>query len=360
MLAEAIPMIETHQQILEHMNTAVLMCDQHMVLQYINPAGEMLFEHSTRQLLGRSLAELINTDQAFIEQIQEALDSSHPFSKHEIIITLPEAKELTVDLTVNVVHETNAPPELLLEIKPVDRLQRISRDEFLVAQQNATRELLRGLAHEVKNPLGGLRGAAQLLEKQLDDDELKEYTQVIIDEADRLQKLVNRILGPAGVPVKVAVNIHELLERVRSLVTIESTDDIVIRRDYDPSIPDILGDADQLIQAILNIVKNAKQALGTTGNIILRTRVHRKFTLAQIQHKLVARIDIIDDGPGVPEKIREKLFFPMITGRANGTGLGLSIAQTLIQQHNGMIECDSQPGNTMFSIFLPIAMYKED
>jgi two-component system nitrogen regulation sensor histidine kinase GlnL len=214
--------------------------------------------------------------------------------------------------------------------------------------------MLRGLAHEIKNPLGGLRGAAQLLARELPTKELKEYTGVIISEADRLQKLVNRILGPNKMPKKEPVSIHEVLEHVRSLLLAEAPEGIRIQRDYDPSIPDINADRDQLIQALLNIMRNAVEAMHGDGDIKLRTRVIRKFTIGQKQQNLVAQIQVIDNGPGIPQEILEQIFFPMVTSRAEGTGLGLAIAQSLIQQHNGIIECKSKPGRTEFSIYIPI------
>ncbi len=341
-------------RVLENLSNAVLLFDAALRLRYINPAAEMLFGGSARQLAGLPLDELVHSREQLLPALQEALRSGHPFSKHEHVFELLNGQEMTADISVTVLHENLSQPEILLELKPMDRIIRISRDETLVSQQSATRELLRGLAHEIKNPLGGLRGAAQLLEKQLVDDELKEYTRVIIDEADRLQKLVNRLLGPSGMPKMRETNIHEVLEYVRNIVTSGEQQDIRIHRDYDPSIPDINADPDLLIQAVLNIVNNAIQALGERGNIIIRTRVMRKFTIGQQQHRLVLGVEVIDDGPGVPADIRDKIFYPMITGRADGTGLGLSIAQRLVQQHGGIIECDSMPGKTVFSIFLPI------
>jgi two-component system nitrogen regulation sensor histidine kinase GlnL len=352
----AIPLSPTDlfSRVLENLNTAVLLYSEDLELQYINPAGEMLFGASMRQLRGLTLAEMIQPREPLMPQIEEALETVHPFSKHEQAMELLHGKEVTADLTVTILKETAARAEILVELTPVDRMLRISREEHRVAQQNATRELLRGLAHEIKNPLGGLRGAAQLLEKQLENEELREYTHVIIDEADRLQKLVNRILGPSGASRRKPVNVHELLEYVFNLVSKDVRHGIAFHRDYDPSIPDITGDSDQLIQAILNIVSNAIEALGGDGNITFRTRVLRKFTIGQQQHRLVVRIDIIDDGPGVPEQVKEQIFFPMITTRADGSGLGLSIAQSLIHQHGGLIECESHPGRTVFSILLPM------
>ncbi len=214
--------------------------------------------------------------------------------------------------------------------------------------------MIRGLAHEIKNPLGGLRGAAQLLERELPDPQLTEYTKIIIDEADRLQNLLNRMLGPNTLPNLRETNIHHVLERVRSLVLAEAPPGIEITRDYDPSIPNLNADSDQLIQAALNLVRNAVQALGQHGSIILRTRAQRQITIGHERHRLVLTLEVIDNGPGIPQEIQERIFYPMVTGHANGTGLGFSIAQSLINRHGGLIECTSEPGNTIFRILLPL------
>jgi two-component system nitrogen regulation sensor histidine kinase GlnL len=263
-------------------------------------------------------------------------------------------KEVTVNITLLPLKDSDDHSEYLMELLPVDRWLRITRDEQRVEQQEVTQEIMRGLAHEVKNPLGGLRGAAQLLEKELPSKELKEYTQVIISEADRLQALVNRILGPTGMPKVKEINIHEILERVRSLIKIEVNSGIKIHRDYDVSVPEVMVDPDMLIQAILNIARNACEALATSGNITFKTRVVRKYTIGHKRHKLVACIEVIDDGPGIAADIKDKIFFPMVTGRPEGSGLGLSISQALIQQHDGLIEVQSEPGKTVFSVVLPI------
>ncbi len=214
--------------------------------------------------------------------------------------------------------------------------------------------LVRGLAHEIKNPLGGLRGAAQLLDLELHDPELKEYTQIIIAESDRLQGLMDKMLGPNKLPNKSMLNIHEVLERVRQLVQAEYSGNLTINNDYDPSIPDIYADKDQLIQAILNIARNAMQAMEGKGEIMFKTRIHRQLNVGRKRYKLAVKCDIINNGPGIDADMMSQIFYPMITGRAEGTGLGLSIAQALINQHNGLIECNSEPGNTVFSIFLPM------
>jgi len=344
---------ELHQRILDSLNEAVLMFDSGLKLVYANPAAEMLLGASIRQVLGHSFVELVMPREPVFDQLQEAIRSNHPFSKHEQVITLFDGKELTVDFTVNILPSPFG-TEVLIEIIPIDRLLRISRDDALVAQQAVTQELLRGLAHEIKNPLGGLRGAAQLLERELHSEDQKEYTRVIINEADRLQKLVNRLLGPSGMPKSQGVNIHEVLEYVRKIVTRDKQTNIKIHRDYDPSIPDIKGDPDLLIQAVLNIVKNAYEAMGKSGNLTLRTRVIRKFTIGHQQYRIAMKLSIIDDGPGIPEDLKDKIFFPMVTGRAEGTGLGLSIAQRLVHQHGGLLEVESSPGCTAFSIILPL------
>lgn len=341
------------QHVVDNLSTTVLLFDATMRLRFVNPAGEMLFANSARHLLGMHARDLLPADDV-TNAIDEALTTGHPFTKREIALSLPPERHVTVDLTLMPCAEPGQPRELLVELIQVDRQLRISRDEVLLAQQQGTRELLRGLAHEVKNPLGGLRGAAQLLERELPDPSLKEYTQVIIGEADRLQNLVDRLLGPSGLPQKRACNIHEVLERVRNLVRAEAGGEIRIQRDYDPSIPELCADPDLLIQALLNIVRNAVQALRGHGTITLRTRALRQFTIATRRHRLVVCVDVIDDGPGITPEMKERMFYPMVTGRADGTGLGLSIAQSLIQQHAGLIECSSRPGHTVFSILLPL------
>lgn len=348
-------LLEKQQRVLDGMSTTVLLFDADLNLSYINPAGETLFEQSARHMQGLNYVELIqHRDEISLNKWVEEIKSNQSFTRHEVALVLFHEKEVTANLTIIPLTDSTEKTEYLIEVIPVDRWIRISRDEQRIEQQEVTQEILRGLAHEIKNPLGGLRGAAQLLERELPSEDLKEYTQVIISEADRLQALVNRILGPAGLPKFVNVNIHEVLELVRSLIKIEVKDGIQLHRDYDPSVPDVKADHDMLIQALLNIARNACEALKGKGNITLKTRVVRKYTIGMKRHKLVACIEVIDDGPGIPADIREKIFFPMVTGRAEGSGLGLSISQSLIQQHDGVIECQSEPGKTVFSVILPI------
>jgi two-component system, NtrC family, nitrogen regulation sensor histidine kinase GlnL len=239
---------------------------------------------------------------------------------------------------------------LLAELRPIEQQLRHAREERLVQEQQSNRELIRNLAHEIKNPLGGLRGSAQLLERELDKAELREYTQVIIKEADRLQRLMDRMLTPHRPPHVEPVGIHEVLERVRSLVKAEFG--IEIRRDYDPSLPEIVGDREQLIQAVLNIARNAAQEGAAT--IVFRTRAVRQITILRQRHRLALELQVVDDGPGVAEKIQDRIFNPLVSGREGGTGLGLSLAQTYVQYHQGVIEFESRPGRTIFRILVPL------
>ncbi|MDT8383724.1 MAG: nitrogen regulation protein NR(II) [Gammaproteobacteria bacterium] len=345
---------ELHQRILDNLTHAVLLFDANLRLDYINPAGEMLFTVSAKRLLRQRASVLLPTNSHLLEAIERGLESGHPFTEHEVQITLPGHRELTVDCTITPLASANEGASLLVELQQLDRQLRISREGQQLAQQETLRSLVRGLAHEIKNPLGGLRGAAQLLERELPDPELKEYTNIIIGEADRLRNLVNRLLGPNTLPHKERINIHQVLEHVRQLINIEKPGDISFVTDYDPSIPEILADRDQLVQAVLNIVGNAVQAIGDRGEIILRTRTLRQFTIGQTRHKLACQVEIIDNGPGIPAEMMESIFYPMVTGRADGTGLGLSIAQSLITQHGGLIQCESRPGRTRFRLLLPL------
>ena len=336
-------------QLLEALNTAVLLLDESLLLVYLNPAAENLFEISRRQVLGHYLPDIVRADAAAVSRLQDAMRAQRSFTERELALyTATTGQRMTVDCVVTPLSRR----ELLLETMQVDHHLRIALEENLLSQQQAARELLRGLAHEIKNPLGGLRGAAQLLESELQQDDLKEYTRVIIGEADRLRNLVNRMLGPNNVPAKQPVNIHQILEHVRSLVDAENYPGLTIAREYDPSIPDLWADSELLVQAFLNLVRNAAEA--GAERIALRTRTERQFTIGHNRYKLVLRIDVIDNGPGIPPELQEKIFYPMVTGRAEGSGLGLSIAQTLINQHQGIIEFTSASGNTVFTVFLPL------
>ncbi|MEN8169279.1 MAG: nitrogen regulation protein NR(II) [Pseudomonadota bacterium] len=340
-------------KVVENLHTTVMIFDEDLRLRYINPAGETLLAASAQRFTGQPAQEFI-FDNELIEALAHVLQTHSPFTTHELVLNLGVEHRVTVDLTVLPMQEVDLENGLIVEMKQQDRHMRISREEGLLAQGNATRALVRGLAHEIKNPLGGLRGAAQLLERELHGEELKEYTHIIISEADRLQALMNQMLGPNTLPHRRALNIHEPLERVRQVVAAELSEKIRLVRDYDPSIPDIYADVDQMIQALMNLVRNAAQAVGDEGEITLRTRAMRRYTIGHTMHKLVARIDIIDNGLGIADEMRESLFLPMITGRAEGTGLGLPIAQSMINLNGGLIEWESQPGKTIFTVLLPV------
>ncbi len=339
--------------VLENLSTAVLLFDAELRLMYLNPAAEALLELSNRQVCGESIERLFPGAELCSATLQQARSQRSRLVERETELLLSGERQVTVDCTVTPLFDA-FPGEVLVELLPVDQQKRISREEQLSSQNATARALVRRLAHEIRNPLGGLRGAAQLLDRQLHDAELREYTGVIIDEADRLQSLMDRLLGPRTVPRIRPVNIHEATDRVAVLAAAESPHGVRFQRDYDPSLPEIEADLELLIQAILNVVRNAAQALRGRGLVTIRTRAQRQVTIGQRRHRLALRVDVQDDGPGVPEELAETLFYPMVTGRAEGTGLGLSIAQNLINQHHGLIECTSKPGETVFSIVLPL------
>lgn len=355
-------MQDFYKLLLDNLTGVVLLLDKQLMLRYVNPAGEMLFEISAKRIQGEKISTLIRDHEVLLSVIMEAQESGHPYTKREAQLVLYNGRELATDFSITPLTGDDA-GELVLEFFPRDRLMRIGREEEARNQRETSRGLIRGLAHEIKNPLGGIRGAAQLLERALPDDSLEDYTQVIIGEADRLQKLVDRMLGPRKVPLMQPLNIHLIAERVFNLVNAETGGSINLVRDYDPSIPELDGDQEQLIQVVLNVVGNAVQALQESNipnpEIILQTRALRQFTLGSERHRLVCAIEIIDNGPGVPEALQETLFYPMISGRAEGSGLGLSIAQSIINQHQGLIECQSEPGCTKFRIYIPLEQNHE-
>ena len=348
--------------ILDNLTTAVLTLDRELRLKAINAAGEMMFEMSSKKILGHRIDELINGGVALMQAFHESLATAHPITARGVSMELPGSRTLTVDCAATPLadlgrgRDTVNPdePALLVELTQIDRRLRLTRDESLLERQAANRAVMRGLAHEIKNPLGGLRGAAQLLERELSNEELKEYTQVIIREADRLRNLVDRMTGARGPLMRRSVNWHAVLEHVRLLILAEMPAGLTVERDYDPSLPELQGDSEQLVQAVLNIVRNAAQALDGRGTIVLRTRVDRGLTIGQRRYRLVLRTEIEDDGPGVPAELLEQIFYPMVTGRAEGSGLGLAIAQDIATQHHGLIECDSRPGRTVFTLYLPL------
>ncbi|EIJ41174.1 signal transduction histidine kinase, nitrogen specific [Beggiatoa alba B18LD] len=342
------------QTIFENLTIAVLWFDQQFRLQAINPAAETLLEISAKQAKGQLISELFPDMSLSGRSLLEVLQNHHTVIEHGIRLHLPLARLITVDCSITPLQDEHAKTYFLMELTAIDQHLRIAREENLLLQQQAARNIVRGLAHEIKNPLGGLRGAAQLLERELPDPRLKEYTTIIIGEADRLQNLVNRMLVPNTVTHKKWANIHQILLRVSQLIASEAGEGIIIEHDFDPSIPEIWADSDQLIQAVLNIMRNAVQAMNGIGQITLRTRISRQMNIGNKRHKLVVRLEIIDNGPGVPEDMIDHIFYPLVTGHAQGTGLGLSIAQSLVNQHGGLIECTSKLGETVFTLWLPM------
>ncbi len=342
---------------LDLLSSAVVLVDANLVIRHLNPAAENLFAVSSRQLIGHPLAKLVGEPAELSAALDNALKNNWSYTGHNIGIARGPDTELHVDCTVTPIEAANT--RLLLEVRPIDQQLKAAREEQLAQQQQANRELVRNLAHEIKNPLGGIRGSAQLLERELASEPLKEYTQVIIEEADRLQDLMQRLLSSHRVMQPALVNIHEILERVRRLIHAEYHE-VSVRRDYDTSLPDITGDREQLIQAILNISRNAAQAMQGRGEVIFRTRAARHVTLAKKHHELALELQVIDNGPGVPEDIRDKIFYPLVSGREKGSGLGLTIAQSFVQQHGGTIEVSSRPGRTCFSLMLPLSKRKRE
>ncbi|MFO7530455.1 MAG: nitrogen regulation protein NR(II) [Marinobacter sp.] len=347
--------------ILDSLTTAVLVLEDDLKIRYLNPAAESLFETSLTRSHGHRFSEILAASEDALKTLYAALKNGQSYTRREAEFVLTSGARLTVDYSVTPI--SLAPTELLIEIQPRDRLLRISREEDLISQQETSRILVRGMAHEIKNPLGGIRGAAQLLDRELNDEDQREYTRVIIDEADRLRSLVDRMLGPNKALKFAPTNIHEVLERVRTLLEAESKGRVTFLRDYDPSLPELWADKEQLIQAFLNIARNAMEAAfeNQTGasdkeppTIMFRTRALRQFTIGHKRYRLACRVDVIDNGPGIPPDLLQNIFYPMISGRASGTGLGLSITQSIIGQHHGLVECESEPGKTDFIIFLPL------
>ena len=331
---------------LELLATAVVALDDSLLVRYANPAAENLLATGAKSLQGQPFLELFDEREALEGTLREARSSHWDYSAQNATYT-----RTRLPLSCIVARIDSAGLALLVELRPIEQQLRLLREERLLAEQQANRELIRNLAHEIKNPLGGLRGSAQLLERELDKPELREYTQVIIKEADRLQKLMDRMLTPHRTPRLEPVSVHQVLERVRSLV--EAEFGVEIRRDYDPSLPEIVADREQLIQAVLNIARNAAQA--GARHIEFRSRAVRQVTLLRQRYKLALELQIVDDGPGVPEAIQERIFNPLVSGREGGTGLGLSLAQTFVQYHHGVVEFDSRPGHTTFRILLPLS-----
>ena len=337
---------------LDLLATSVILVDDDLRIIHANPAAEDLFAFSLKNVSRLPLVQLFADAGEFIASLNSARKDNWSYTGRDLALTRPGHASLQLNCLVTPTEDAFV--RWLIEFRPIDQQLRIAREQRQMEQQRATRELIRNLAHEIRNPLGGLRGSAQLLERELERADLREYTQVIIKEADRLQALMDRLLTPHRPPHVAPLNIHEVLERVRSLVLAEFAEGIRIDRDYDASLPDLHGDKEQLIQAVLNITRNAAQALNGKGRIEFRTRAARQVTLSKQRYKLALELRVIDNGPGIPEELREQVFYPLVSGRDGGSGLGLTLAQTYVQQHHGTIECDSKPGRTCFTIMLPL------
>ena len=351
-----------HSLLLDNLNASVLLIDEELSVVYVNSAAESLLQIGSSRLIGSKISNLFSDHHTCENTLKDALFSDNPHTRRHEQLKIMASEGITqVDYTITPV-KFDGLKRLLMEMQPIDRFLKINREEALLSVHDTSKTLIRGLAHEIKNPLGGIRGAAQLLDREIADrgfdGEASEFCSIIIKETDRLRNLVDRLLGPNELPQYQQLNIHEVTEHVASLLEAEVQESLNVSRDYDPSIPEFTGDRAQLIQAVLNVARNAMQAVIESGanepSVVFKTRVQRSFTIAGQRHRVVCRIDIIDNGPGIQKDIAESIFFPMISGRSNGSGLGLTIAQTAINSHQGIIECYSKPGDTTFSIYLPI------
>jgi len=342
---------------LDLLSTAVLLLDSDARVVHVNQSAELLFDTSRKTLVGQPVGRVLGDEAEIRQLVTEA--ESNAFGQRRQIMELRRSGREPLHVQVTATAQFGEATPVVLEVSEIEQQLKVDREERQLGLTEANRQLLRNLAHEIKNPLGGVRGAAQLLESELTPDQ-REYTRVIIAEADRLQALVDRLLAPHRSPRVVAdVNIHEVLERVRMVMLAEFPRGLTIERDYDASAPEFRGDKEQLIQAVLNVVRNAAEALedriaAGDARIILRTRVARQVTVARARHRLALDLHIIDNGPGVPDELKDRIFFPLVSGRDTGTGLGLTLAQTFIQQHDGLIEVDSRPGRTDFRILIPL------
>lgn len=353
-----------YRLLVDNLTTAILLIDSNLNIFYLNSSCEALFDISLLRAAGQPVMNILHApNDGFntLEALTNSLKTGQAYTRREAIINV-NFKDIHVDYSVSQINtDKSYHPLLLIELNPIDRMLKISKEESLTQQHQITRQLIRGVAHEIKNPLGGIRGATQLLARSLNDPQYTEFTDIIISEVDRLRNLADTMLGSRQLPSYEWVNIHEPLERVRSLVANQTKKKIKIIRDYDLSLPEIKADRDQLIQVMLNICVNAVQAITENKNffidhqpeLILRTRIQRLVTINGILHRSTIRIDIEDNGIGIPQEVVESIFYPLVTTRAKGTGLGLSIAQNIMHQHNGMIECQSIPKKTVFSLYLP-------
>ena len=344
--------------LLDVLSTGVVMLDSDLCVVYANVGAQDLLAIGLTKARGRPVSELFNEPEALDRILRRSLERGETCAGHEIVLTpiaLSGKREpVIVDITATPLEGLTG-THLLVELADARTRQRINRENEMLSRLDGNRLMVRQLAHEIKNPLGGLRGAAQLLDRELHDGNLKEYTTVIINEADRLRTLVDSMLGPSKPSKMEQVNIHELCEHVFHLLRSEATAGVLIDRDYDPSLPSGLFDRDQIIQALLNVARNALQAVDpANGHVTIRTRVLSNMNIGTERHRLVANLQVEDNGVGVPPELLRSVFYPLVTSRPCGTGLGLAVAQDLVTRHRGLIEFESVPGHTVFTLLLPI------
>jgi two-component system, NtrC family, nitrogen regulation sensor histidine kinase GlnL len=345
--------------LLDALSTGIIMLDAQLCPIYANVAAQDLLAFSLNKARGRPFGDFLHDSNALISILRRSIDTGESFADRELAVRPAGApRDLrTLDVTITPLEGQLTGTHLLLELADTTQRKRISRDNDLLARLDGSRLMIKQLAHEIKNPLGGLRGAAQLLERELQQASLKEYTQVIIGEADRLAALVDSMAGPNRLPHRANINVHEICEHVYHLLRAEARPGILVDRDYDPSLPDALLDRNQMIQALLNVARNALQAVAQEpagGKVLFRTRALSNVSIGSARHRLVASLQIEDNGSGVPDGLRSSIFYPLVTGRANGSGLGLAVAQELVTRNGGLIEFESEPGRTIFTLLLPL------
>jgi len=343
-------------ELFDALSTGIIVLDAQLCPIYANVAAQNLLAFSLNQARGRPFGDFLHDANGLISILRRALETGAGISDRELTVRpIGNPREARVlDVTVTPLEGQVTGTHLLLELTDDTARSRISRENDLLARLDSSRMMIRQLAHEIKNPLGGIRGAAQLLGRELKEQGFNEFTAVIINEADRLAALVDSMSAPARPPNKVSLNVHEVCEHVYHLLRAEAKGAVVVDRDYDPSLPNTMIDRNQIIQALLNIARNALQALDDRGRIILRTRALSNVSIGSIRHRLVASLQVEDNGPGVPEELRSSIFYPLVTGRATGTGLGLAVAQELVTRHGGLIEFESEPGRTVFTVLIPL------
>ncbi|MDN7138052.1 nitrogen regulation protein NR(II) [Pseudidiomarina sp. 1ASP75-14] len=338
--------------------TGIVQLDEQLHIRYMNAAAETMLDGSRKRLLGTPLFSLFSYSSLEPEVLRQALRDQQSVSDSDVTWIFHDGQRVTVEFVAQPLTRKSDTGQVLVELRQVDQIRRINQENSQQQQLQAAHSIVRGLAHEIKNPLGGLRGAAQLLAGELEDKQLHDYTDLIISQADRLRNLVDRMLGSHELPERTATNVHEIIERVIAVAQLSAPPNISFRRDYDPSLPELTMAADGIEQALLNVVMNASEAIAddaaqTGGEVIVRTRVLHQQTLYGQRYRRCAVIEVQDNGPGVPAQLKDTLFYPMVSGRAGGTGLGLAITQNVVHQHAGKIEVLSEPHCTRFLLYLP-------